>query len=70
MGRLSRHNEFRADEEGSRLGGQDNLISALKKLVSENKAFPKSHPIYLFFYATHPPVLERIEAMGRDINTL
>ena len=66
MGKLSRHNEFAADEMGSALGGRENLVSALKKLVTENKAFPKSHPIYLFFYATHPPVLERFEAMGVD----
>lgn len=64
MGKVSRINEFAADEMGSHLGGKENLVSALKKLVTENKSFPKSHPIYLFFYATHPPVLERFEAMG------
>jgi STE24 endopeptidase len=64
MGKVSRINEYAADEMGSQLGGRENLVSALKKLVTENKAFPKSHPIYLFFYATHPPVLERFEAMG------
>jgi len=64
MGKVSRLNEFAADEMGSHLGGRENLVSALKKLVTENKSFPKSHPIYLFFYATHPPVLERFEAMG------
>lgn len=64
MGKVSRINEFAADEMGSQLGGRENLVSALKKLVTENKSFPKSHPIYLFFYATHPPVLERFEAMG------
>ncbi len=64
MGKLSRHNEFAADAMGSKLGGKEHLVSALKKLVTENKSFPKSHPVYLFFYATHPPVLERFEAMG------
>ncbi len=67
MGKVSRMNEFAADEMGSQLGGRENLVSALKKLVTENKSFPKSHPIYLFFYATHPPVLERFEAMGVDL---
>jgi STE24 endopeptidase len=67
MGKVSRMNEFAADEMGSKLGGRENLVSALKKLVTENKSFPKSHPIYLFFYATHPPVLERFEAMGVDM---
>ncbi len=68
MGRLSRHNEYAADEMGAKLGGQENLISALTKLVTENKSFPKSHPLYLFFYATHPPVLERFEAMGVKVD--
>lgn len=69
MGKVSRMNEFAADEMGSQLGGRENLVSALKKLVTENKSFPKSHPIYLFFYATHPPVLERFEAMGVAVDS-
>lgn len=70
MGRLSRHNEFRADAMGARLGGVENLVSALKKLVTENRAFPRSHPLYLFFYATHPPVLERLKEMGADVGSI
>ncbi|HIP51584.1 MAG TPA: M48 family peptidase, partial [Campylobacterales bacterium] len=52
---VSRHNEYAADEFGSELGGKANLVSALMKLIEENKAFPKSHPMYAFFYYTHPP---------------
>lgn len=70
MGKVSRYNEFRADQMGSELGGREHLVTALVKLVTENKSFPKSHPIYLFFYATHPPVLERFEAMGVDTDKL
>lgn len=69
MGKLSRINEFAADEMGAKLGGREHLVSALTKLVQENKSFPKSHPIYLFFYATHPPVLERFEHMGIDLGS-
>jgi len=68
MGVVSRHNEYAADETGSELGGKENLASALKKLVSENKSFPLSHPLYIFFYYTHPPVLERLRVLGVDIN--
>ncbi len=64
MGRVSRAHEFAADAYGSQLGGQVHLVSALKKLVIENRAFPRAHPLYNFFYATHPPVLERFKAMG------
>ncbi len=64
MGLLSRHNEYEADKFGAKIGGKQNLINALLKLVNENKSFPKSHPIYIFFYYTHPPVLERLKALG------
>jgi STE24 endopeptidase len=52
---------------GSELGGHGGAIelaNALKKLVSENKSFPLSHPIYIFFHYTHPPVLERLRELG------
>jgi STE24 endopeptidase len=66
MSYVSRHNEYAADEYGSQMGGKENLISALMKLVTENKSFPKSHPLVIFFYYTHPPVLERLKELGFD----
>ncbi len=66
MSYVSRHNEYAADEFGSKMGGKENLVSALMKLVTENKAFPKSHPLVIFFYYTHPPVLERLKELGFD----
>jgi len=66
MSAVSRHNEYAADEFGSRMGGKENLVSALMKLVTENKSFPKSHPLVIFFYYTHPPVLERLKELGFD----
>jgi len=70
MGIVSRHNEYEADKMGSELGGPAGsieLANALQKLVSENKSFPLSHPLYIFFHYTHPPVLERLKALGVDI---
>ena len=70
MGIVSRHNEYEADKMGSELGGPAGAIelaNALQKLVEENKSFPLSHPIYIFFHYTHPPVLERLKALGVDI---
>lgn len=64
MGVVSRHNEYEADRTGAELGGKLYLAEALKKLVAENKSYPISHPIYIFFYYTHPPVLERLKALG------
>ncbi len=66
MSFVSRHNEYEADEFGSKMGGRENLVSALMKLVTENKAFPKSHPLVIFFYYTHPPVIERLKELGYD----
>lgn len=66
MGLVSRHNEFEADRTGSELGGRLFLANALRKLVKENNAFPLSHPLYIFFYYTHPPVVERLRALGFD----
>jgi len=66
MSAVSRHNEYAADEFGSEMGGKENLVSALMKLVTENKSFPKSHPLVIFFYHTHPPVLERLKELGYD----
>ena len=68
MSAVSRHNEYAADEYGSAMGGKENLVSALMKLVTENKSFPKSHPLVIFFYYTHPPVLERLKELGFDAN--
>ncbi len=70
MGIVSRHNEYEADKMGSELGGAAGAIelaNALQKLVSENKSFPLSHPLYIFFHYTHPPVLERLKALGVDV---
>lgn len=70
MGVISRHNEYEADRMGSELGGPSGsieLANALQKLVSENKSFPLSHPLYIFFHYTHPPVLERLKELGVDV---
>lgn len=70
MGIMSRHNEYEADKMGSELGGSGGaveLANALIKLVNENKSFPLSHPLYIFFHYTHPPVLERLRELGVDI---
>lgn len=64
IGIVSRHNEYAADKTGAELGGKLFLAEALKKLVAENKSYPLSHPLYIFFYYTHPPVLERLNELG------
>jgi STE24 endopeptidase len=63
---VSRHNEYAADVYGSQVGGKENLVNALLKLVTTNKSFPKSHALVIFFYYTHPPILERLKELGYD----
>jgi len=36
------------------------MINALKKLSKENLSNLYPHPLYVFLYYSHPPVLERI----------
>jgi STE24 endopeptidase len=67
---ISRHNEYAADEFGSNLASKEDLVSALLKLANENKSFPLSHPIYIFFYYSHPPLVERFKELGYDVNNI
>jgi STE24 endopeptidase len=71
MGIISRKNEYAADETGAELGGVGGsieLANALQKLVVENKSFPLAHPLYIFFHYTHPPIIERLKALGVAID--
>ena len=63
---FSRANEFGADKFAGEVSNKADMISALKKLGSENKAFPKAHPLYAFFYHSHPSLFERINELEND----
>ncbi len=65
---ISRHNEYAADEFGSNIQSKEDLISALLKLANENKSFPFSHSLYIFFYYSHPPLVERFKELGYDVH--
>lgn len=66
---ISRHNEYAADDFGSNLATKEDLVTALLKLANENKSFPLSHPMYIFFYYSHPPLVERFKELGYDVHT-
>lgn len=61
---FSRKAEYRADAFGASCVSSKALSEALMRLVNENKAFPHSHPAYTFFYYSHPPLLDRLKALG------
>ncbi len=67
---ISRHNEYAADSFGSNLQSKEDLVNALLKLANENKSFPLSHPLYIFFYYSHPPLVERFKELGYDVKSL
>ena len=63
---LSRRNELAADRFAMEYtdDGKTELSKALLKLREQSHSVPISHPVYSAFYYSHPPILERIKAMG------
>jgi len=58
---LSRRHEWEADRFATELCGMpDALASALVKLSRENLANLHPHPVYAWFYYSHPPVVARV----------
>ncbi|MEO7323784.1 MAG: protease HtpX [Dokdonella sp.] len=70
---FSRWREFRADAGGARLGGRDNMISALQRLAGNQgeTALPKAIQAFGIsgqgglsrLFMSHPPLEERIAAL-------
>jgi heat shock protein HtpX len=71
---FSRHREFRADAGGAALAGRGAMISALRKLQSQQAAVDPAHREYatlkisggralMALLATHPPLEQRIAAL-------
>ena len=69
FGWVSRRNEYHADEFGAECESAVDLANALQKLANENKSFPKSHPLFIIFYHTHPPLVERLKRLGMAIDS-
>jgi len=62
---LSRRHEFAADAFALRSGATaGDLGAALRKLSEKSRHLPVSHPLYSRVYHSHPPLLERLRAMG------
>lgn len=63
---LSRHFEQQADDYAfTLLGNTSPLVNALKQLAKENLSNLHPHPLYAWFYYSHPPLVERIERLKR-----
>ena len=60
MNKLSRKNEYKADDFAAGYGMGNALIEALKKLSINNLSNLTPHPLYVFFHYSHPTLLQRI----------
>ena len=66
---LSRRDERAADRFASELtGSPESMASALVKLSRENLSNLHPHPLYVKFYYSHPPVVERIRTLRKSDN--
>lgn len=60
----SRKNEFEADNYAKETYSGDSLSLALKKLSVDNLSNLYPHPFYTFLHYSHPPILQRLEALS------
>lgn len=61
---FSRRNEYQADRFAAETTDRsDDMINALKKLSAHNLSNLTPHPLYVFLNYSHPPVLQRINAL-------
>ncbi len=63
---FSRRNEYEADWFASETTNEPaSLVDALKKLATENLSNLTPHPFYVFLNFSHPPLLQRVQAIQR-----
>lgn len=66
MSMISRKYEKEADDYSHWLVGSTiNLINALKRLAKDNLANLHPHPLYAWFYYSHPPLIDRITQLQK-----
>ncbi|XP_023850653.1 CAAX prenyl protease 1 homolog [Salvelinus sp. IW2-2015] len=61
---LSRRFEFQADSFALGMGRASELYSALIKLNKDNLGFPVADWLFSMWHYSHPPLLERLRALG------
>ena len=69
---ITRRYEREADQMARDLvGTSEPMINALKRLAKDNLTNLHPHPMYVWFYYSHPPLIERIEylkGIDKDLN--
>ncbi|MFC1930120.1 M48 family metallopeptidase [Chloroflexota bacterium] len=63
---ISRKNEYQADRFAAVTTKEpENLANALKKLSADHLSNLTPHPFYVFLNYSHPPLLQRVEALKK-----
>ena len=70
MNMLSRKNEYEADAFASTTYNAQPLIDALKKLSVSSLSNLTPHPAFVFMNYSHPPLLQRLNAMEAFLERL
>lgn len=63
---MTRHFEFQADRFGKSLGKAVFLRKALLKINKDNLGFPVCDWMFSMYHNSHPPLLERLQALDKD----
>ena len=63
---LSRKNEFQADAFAAKTASKSALMTALKNLSIDNLSNLWPHRWFVFFHYSHPPLVQRLRAIGSD----
>ncbi len=66
LNQLSRSYEYQADRYVRKHYNAEYLISALKKLSTNNLSNLTPHPAYVFFHYSHPTLIQRIRALRKN----
>ncbi len=67
MNIFSRKNEYQADEFAKNNYSGEYLISGLKKLSGKNLSNLTPHWLYVYFYYSHPTLLQRIKNINKTV---
>mgnify|MGYP001767304837 CR=1 FL=1 len=65
MNMVSRKHEFAADRFAAVNFSGESLSRALIRLSVNNLSNLRPHPLYVFFYYSHPPLLKRLESIRK-----
>jgi STE24 endopeptidase len=69
MAHFSRRHEFEADAYACAQASAQDLGNALLKLHEDNAATLTPDPVYVRFYYSHPPAIERLAALTPRLQT-